>query len=435
MARVRVGSTVMVVACAFALSACWPAPGQNPDRTAYNGLESDLTAETVGELDDLWSAATGPSAVGDPVVAGAHVVAATGTRLHGVAARTGALEWTWMPDAPIPDFGAVSDPFVVDDRVLVGFGIGNLGGHWSGAWVDPDAGTTVDSAPVAGLVQGVRGTRAVTYSAAFGSGTPVLISFRVDDHQSGTGGTGGPLSILSGGAGGGPLALTLGTTHAFHAGLGTIPPATPTGTWTQGVAVRAFPVTGGSNTCGPPGAPGFACATWTTAVGGTPTAVVIGPGEQVVYVGTSAGAVTALDAATGAQLWTAAVGAAVAHPPALAGGVLYVPTADGDLVAVAADGCGAATCEPSWLAPTGTAAISTQPAVAGPADGAVVFVGTAAGDVLAFAAGGCGETICDSPLWSTSTGTSITGGPAVSNGRLYVGTLDGRLIAYARAAP
>lgn len=51
-------------------------------------------------------------------------------------------------------------------------------------------------------------------------------------------------------------------------------------------------------------------------VGGTPTAAVIGPGETAVYVGTSAGAVTALDAATGAVLWTVDVGAAVTQPPA-----------------------------------------------------------------------------------------------------------------------
>ena len=35
-----------------------------------------------------------------------------------------------------------------------------------------------------------------------------------------------------------------------------------------------------------------------------------------------------------------------------------------------------------------------------------------------------------SPLWSTNTGSRITGAPAVSLGHLYVGTEDGRLIAY-----
>jgi outer membrane protein assembly factor BamB len=431
--RIRWESALLAAASALALSACWPVPGQNADRSAYNDLESGLTTATVGDLDELWSATTGVWAVGDPIVARGEVVASKGTRLHGVDARTGALDWTWVPDGPIPDFTAVSDPFLVGDRILVGYGIGNLGGHWFSSWLDPAAGTTVEPAPVAGLVEGVRGANAVSYSTAFGSGTPVLTSFHVVDHQTGAGGSGGPLSIQTGG-GGGPLALTLGTSHAYHAGLGPIPPATPTGTWTQGVAVRAFPTSGGSNTCGPPEAPGFACATWTTPVGGTPTAAVIGPGEQVVYVGTSAGEVAALDAASGAPLWTAGVGAAVAQPPALAGGVLYVPTADGDLVAVAADGCGAPTCEPLWVAPTG-ASISTQPAVAGPLDGAVVYVGTAAGEMRAFAAGGCGEAVCDTPLWSASTGSGITGGPAVSNGRLYVGTADGRMIAYARAAP
>jgi len=49
----------------------------------------------------------------------------------------------------------------------------------------------------------------------------------------------------------------------------------------------------------------------------------------------------------------------------------------------------------------------------------------------AFDAAGCGAgvTTCE-PLWSASTGSSVTGAPAVSGGRLYVGTADGRLLAY-----
>jgi hypothetical protein len=40
--------------------------------------------------------------------------------------------------------------------------------------------------------------------------------------------------------------------------------------------------------------------------------------------------------------------------------------------------------------------------------------------------------VCD-PLWQTSTGSHITGAPAVARGHLVVGTQDGRLIAYAPA--
>jgi outer membrane protein assembly factor BamB len=79
---------------------------------------------------------------------------------------------------------------------------------------------------------------------------------------------------------------------------------------------------------------------------------------------------------------------------------------------------------PSWVGSTDSR-ITQQPAVAG----GVVFVGTASGEVTAFNAAGCGSTVCGT-LWSGSTGSEITGAPAISNGQLYVGTADGRLIAY-----
>jgi outer membrane protein assembly factor BamB len=48
---------------------------------------------------------------------------------------------------------------------------------------------------------------------------------------------------------------------------------------------------------------------------------------------------------------------------------------------------------------------------------------------LAADAAGCGVATC-SPLWTAATGSRITGAPAVSNGTLYLGTADGRLLAY-----
>lgn len=78
-----------------------------------------------------------------------------------------------------------------------------------------------------------------------------------------------------------------------------------------------------------------------------------------------------------------------------------------------------------WTAATGSP-IQVQPAVAG----GVVFTGSANGSLHAFAAAGCGTASCDE-LWSADTGTAaITGAPAVSQGRLYVGTADGRVVAY-----
>jgi hypothetical protein len=43
--------------------------------------------------------------------------------------------------------------------------------------------------------------------------------------------------------------------------------------------------------------------------------------------------------------------------------------------------------------------------------------------------GGCGVSTCPS-LWSAATGSTITGAPAIGLGKVFVGTGDGRVIAY-----
>ncbi|HEX5946736.1 MAG TPA: PQQ-binding-like beta-propeller repeat protein [Acidimicrobiales bacterium] len=60
----------------------------------------------------------------------------------------------------------------------------------------------------------------------------------------------------------------------------------------------------------------------------------------------------------------------------------------------------------------------------------VVFTGSVDGSLNGFDAGGCEDPTC-AALWSASAGSEITGAPAVSLGQLYVGTAEGRLVAYA----
>lgn len=162
------------------------------------------------------------------------------------------------------------------------------------------------------------------------------------------------------------------------------------------------------------------CPLWAAPTDGVAARVVIAPDHTTLYTGTTAGTVYALDATTVAVQWTVSVGAPVTASPALADGILYVPTGDGRLVAVDAAGT------PLWEAATGSA-IGVQPAVAG----GVVYTGSDDGSVDAFDTAGCGAATCTA-LWSAETGSRITGAPAVSNGRLYVGTADGRLVAYTR---
>jgi outer membrane protein assembly factor BamB len=104
----------------------------------------------------------------------------------------------------------------------------------------------------------------------------------------------------------------------------------------------------------------------------------------------------------------------------VADGTVFVPTADGRLVAL-----DAATGARSWTASTGVE-LGVQPAVAG----GVVFTRFGRRCTACVAAAGCGSATCE-PLWTASTGSSaVSGGPAVSGGQLYVGTADGQVIAY-----
>lgn len=409
---------------ALALSACWPVPGGNADRTAHNPFESVFTPGTVAGLEPAWTADLGPGAVGPVMVDGGGVFVRAGQQVTRVSLASGAPAWTWSLPDDVPDIATVGEPMVVGGRVHVGYGLGNLGGTWLGTALDPVTGEPTPGPAASGLLQTARGSLVVGHTFSFGSGTPILVSYRLSDVASGTVG-GGPVAIEQLGSASGDPRFTLGATAVYHAGTGLLADA---GGWTQGGGVRAFALGAGTD-CGPSGATVFVCPTWTTPLTGVSTHVVTGPGGADLYVGRSDGSVVALDAATGAVRWSVPVGAPVTGAPALAGGVLYVPTGDGDLVAVDAAGCGAATCTPLWTAAIDGTRLA-QPAVAGDGDDAVVFVGTAGGELAAVAAAGCGAAECPGPLWQAPVGSAVTAGPAVSGGRVLVGTAAGRVAAF-----
>ena len=136
-----------------------------------------------------------------------------------------------------------------------------------------------------------------------------------------------------------------------------------------------------------------------------------------------AGTVYALDGATGAVRWSKPIESLIGGAPALANGVLYVPTQSGGLVAI-----DAATGAVQWTGSTGSTSRVTKPAVGG----GVVFVAASDGTVAALDAAGCGATSCD-PLWTTNAGAPVSGSPVVDSGQLYV-PLQGYLVAYRPAA-
>lgn len=410
------------VAMVFVLAGCWPVPGGNGDRTAHNPFEEALTTATVPDLTPAWTADLGSGNSGPVVLDGGALFVRVDRSVSGLDARTGATRWTWSAPDEAPF--AVGEPLPVDGRVLVGYGFGNLGGHWTGIALDPRTGDPVGGPVASGLLSTARGTIVASDAYSHGSGTPVLVGYQLTDVSGATTVNGGALSLETGGSGSRPR-LTIGEHGVYHAGNGLVPGDVDG--WGQGRAVRRFPHQVGTG-CGPSGATIFACPGWVTPMD-TTTEVVIGPGETTLYVGRTGGSVAALDASTGALQWTAAVGADVTATPALADGILYVPTADGDLVAVDAAGCGSATCTPLWSAPVDGTALAQQPAVAGSGGDAVVFAGTQGGTLAALPAAGCGAVTC-TPLWQASVGATVTGAPAVSAGRVVVGTQGGQIAAF-----
>jgi outer membrane protein assembly factor BamB len=168
----------------------------------------------------------------------------------------------------------------------------------------------------------------------------------------------------------------------------------------------------------------------------------------VVYVGTRDNLMAAFDASgvtncsgtptTCSPLWTDLTGGngSVYASPAVGNGIVYAGSADGNLYAYDANGvtnCSGSpkTCNPLWTGPTGSSFI--EPAGLAVANG-VVFFGAGNGKFYAFDANGvtnCSGTpkTCSS-LWTASTGSYIESSPAVANGVVYIGSDDNKVYAF-----
>lgn len=409
------------VALASVLAGCWYQPGQGPNRAAHNAFETEIGVGNVADLTEQWSADTDGANVGNPIVSNGGVhVADSAESWYGFNPATGARRWAHHvenPGIPLAMGPAISD----GDRVLVSSGIGNLGGHYSSSWLDAATGVNLGAGDGSGLVDSLRGTRSAWRHVGFGSGTPVVTSLSVRDSADPSFGWSGPIHISTGG--GSAPAVTLGSDAVYQAGNGTIGQGGSTPTFGNGV--RAWPLTNPDECV--PSAPTFACPSWSLALSGTSTTVpVLSDDENVLYTVNNVGTVFAVST-DGFLQWSATLGSPSTGIPALADGVLYVPTQAG-LFAVDADGCGGASCPPLWRGADGgvTGGATRQPAVAN----GVVYAAWGDGSLRAFDADGCGGgSICGS-LWSDSVGSPVTGAPAVSSGQVYVGTEDGRVVAY-----
>ena len=158
----------------------------------------------------------------------------------------------------------------------------------------------------------------------------------------------------------------------------------------------------------------------------------------VAYIGSSDGRLWALNAdGCGSDictqpLWVGVGGIQILDGPLVHNGVVYVgaqdsPTSnDGRLLAYAADGCGAQTCQPLWRGNAGPQSIlDSSPA----AFEDTIFIGSFDGKLYAFPAAGCGAELCD-PLWTAQTRGHIESSPTIVDGVVYIGSNDRRLYAY-----
>jgi outer membrane protein assembly factor BamB len=121
-------------------------------------------------------------------------------------------------------------------------------------------------------------------------------------------------------------------------------------------------------------------------------------------------------------LWTGKTFPNGTSSPAVANGMVYLGSGDGNLYAFSTAGC-SGTCQPLWTGATGFigSGITSSPAVAN----GTVYIGGADGKLYAF------NAATGAPLW-TAANAGSTSSPAVANGVVYVGS-NGQLYAFSAA--
>ncbi len=136
----------------------------------------------------------------------------------------------------------------------------------------------------------------------------------------------------------------------------------------------------------------------------------------VVYLGGFGGSFYALQASTGKTLWTFATTGVIDGSAAIAKGMVYFGSSNGSIYAL-----NATTGAMVWSYATGGKVEST-PAIAN----GVLYIGSDDGKVYAISTADSGP---GQMLWSYTTNGAIYAGPAVAGGLVYIGSADGSLYA------
>jgi outer membrane protein assembly factor BamB len=352
-------------------------------RLVYQGDKSGtLTAFDAGTGERVWSHRTAGALSSSPAVRGNVVyVGSDDHRLYAINATTGARICAF-------DTGGVvnSSPVVANTSagVLVfvgdsGFGGSNDGGHvWAINGVDPNAAGDCTQRWVFDAFGSPPGSQPEA-----GSWSPP--AYTVDR-------TGRPLVVIG-------SSSSDNAVYAFHALTGAV-------IWrfqTENLFPDADVGTGPA--ISPPGV--------NELVNGA--AYVIGK-NGILY---------GLNLSTGAKLWEFRIrddapgSGSTRSSPALAGDRLYLGYGAGVYAINAVTGAKV------WRVQDDSAVeVISSPAVAGPAGDRVLFAGDVAGKVYAFRA------LDGAKLWSYATGDFIFSSPAVSGGRVFIGSGDGFLYAF-----
>jgi outer membrane protein assembly factor BamB len=184
----------------------------------------------------------------------------------------------------------------------------------------------------------------------------------------------------------------------------------------SGTTVLAF----ATDSCVPSPVPSDCLPMWTTDVGSTAGMQVSISATQLA-VPLLSGNVAVLDAATGAVQWTAQTFANGAQSPAVDATSFYIGTLDSKVRKFPIAGCAAATCAATATSPSAGGAITGQPVVAG----GVVYVGTSTGKLVAFDAGTLTQLASLTVNASASRVTVIE-----DSGTVYATTDNGTVAAY-----
>ena len=425
----------------FLVRANWAKFHFDPANSGLNPYENVIGPANVSGLKTAWTAANplGFSSVGSsPAVAnGVVYVGSTQGNLYALSAA-GTTGCSGTPKTCTPLWTGTTDsinyssPAVAGGVVYVADGGGKLYA-FSAAGATGCSGTPKTCKPL--------------WTAAIGGGiTGVSSPAVVNGVVYVTGGTNGQLYAFSAagttGCSGTPKTCTPLWTAANVDGQSS--PAVDGGVVYVGAntSLDAFSAAG---TTGCSGTPKTCLPLWTGTTGGNnPSASGAAVAGGVVYYGSGDGKLYAFSAAAGAAhcsgtpktcnpLWTGATGNGISSTPAVAGGVAYIGSLDGNLYAFSAagtTGCSGTpkTCKPLWTAAGagGVPPLSPSPAVAN----GVVYAGSN-GQLYAFSAAGttgCSGTpkTC-TPLWATGTSTNgaTFASPAVANGVVYEGQWSG----------